>query len=453
MSRYRTSFAVLVATAVIAPAVVASVAVAQNPAVQVHGVAYDSVRRSTLSGAIISIAGDSRTTRTDSRGRFTFDSVPPGEHVFSAQHALLDSLGFTGISARATVTDGRDEIRIAGPSFSTLWQSVCDTKRVPRDKGFVYGTVRDAITQGPAPNASVELSWIDVKVDRSRHLSRTRYRAETHADSAGNYYICDVPRETMTRIRAATDSAASGLIDLGGGNLPIQRRDLTIGVVGDSAAVQVGAISGAVSDTSGRPVPSARILADGVREIRAGEDGRFLVTGVPIGTRQVEVLAIGMSPVIAVVDVSAGDTAAVAARMRKITTLDVIRVTASPATHRLVTAIEERRTQGFGYLRDSSQIGNRGTLAAVLFDVPSVQVSQGTGGAFSVTMPGTGAMRCLANVVIDGVRSQMDDLKFLRPTDIAVIEVYPRRMSLPVQFVRNDDCGAIIVWTKWGIGS
>ena len=74
----------------------------------------------------------------------------------------------------------------------------------------MYGTVRDADAQNPVPNATVELTWLDLRVDRSRHISENRYRAQTRSDGGGNYYICGVPRETGTRIRAVTDSATSG---------------------------------------------------------------------------------------------------------------------------------------------------------------------------------------------------------------------------------------------------
>jgi carboxypeptidase family protein len=421
--------------------------------VVVRGVAYDSVRGAPLPGAIISMAGDARTVRADGRGRFELDAVAPGLHTFSAQHAALDSLGFSGITARATVTDGRDEIRIAGPSFSTLWRSVCGTNRIPKDSGFVYGTVRDGVTQSPAPNATVDLTWLDLRVDRARHVSQSRYRARTQSDATGNYYICGVPRETGTRIRAATDSATSGLIDLAGGSLRVQRRDLSLGAVGDSGVKQTGVVAGLVADSGGRPVADARVLADGVAELRSGADGRFVVRGVPVGTRQVEILAIGMSPVITAVDVSPADTATVLAIMRRVTMLDIVRVTASPQVRRLVRDLDERRTNGMGYMRDSSEIANHGTLSSVLFEFPGVQVNRrSVAGDFVVTLPGTGSNRCVANVIIDGQKSDFDQLNFLRPADIAVLEVYPRRMSLPMQFMRFDDCGAIIVWTKWALG-
>lgn len=425
----------------------------QGTPVVVRGVAYDSVRGAPLAGAVITMAGDPRTVLTDAKGRFEFAGVVPGVHTFSAQHAALDSLGFSGISARSTVTDGRAEVGIAGPSFSTLWQSVCGTKRVPKDSGFMYGTVRDAITLEPVPNATVDLTWLDLTVDRSKRISQNHYRGQTRSDNGGNYYICGVPKETGTRIRAATDSATSGLIDLIGLDVRVQRRDLTIGAVGDSGAIRLGVVSGMVADSSGRPIGDARVIADGAAELRSGSDGRFLVRGLPVGTRQVEVLAIGMTPVVTAVDVSPVDTASILATMRKITTLDVVRVTASPSVRRLVRDLEERRLAGFGNMKDSTEIGNHGSLFSVMYEFPSVQVERkNVAGDFIVTMAGTGAYRCLANVVIDGMRSDFDQLNFLRPADIAVMEVYAHRMSMPVELVRNNECGVIVVWTKWYVG-
>ena len=443
----------IVAVAFVAVAFVAAAPVRAQRSVVVRGVAFDSVRGAPLPGAVISMGGDARTVRADARGRFELDGVAPGPHTFSAQHAALDSLGFSGITARTTVTDGRDEIRIAGPSFATLWRSVCGTNRIPKDSGFVYGTIRDAATQQPAPNATVDVTWLDLRVDRDRHISQNRYRAQTRADTTGNYYICGVPRETGARIRAATDSATSGLIDLSSSTLRVQRRDLTLGAVGDSGVRQTGIVTGLVADSAGRPVPDARVLADGIAELRSGPDGRFVLRGVPVGTRQVEVLAIGMMPVVTAVDVSPIDTASVLATMRRVTILDVVRVTASPQVRRLVRDLEERRTSGMGYVRDSSEIANHGSLSSVLFEFPSVRVDRkNVAGDFIVTLPGTGSARCVANVIIDGQKSDFDQLNFLRPADIAAMEVYPRRMSLPMQFMRFDDCGAIIVWTKWAFG-
>jgi hypothetical protein len=445
------------AAALAAIELVASVVAAQAPSaapVQVQGVVYDSLRGIHLAGALVSIAGSSRTAKTDSRGRFLFDSVAPGERTFAAQHAALDSVGFSGISARATVTDGSKAVIIAAPSFATLWRTVCGTSRPPKDSGFVYGTVRDAATQTTAPNATVQVTWIDLRVDKSKRIREDRWSGEADTDPRGSYGICGIPLDVGLRIRAFTDSGGSGSISLFGNSLRVQRRDLVIGpAMFDSIPPSKrGTITGIVTDTTGRPIADARVMADGVPELRSGTDGRFLVRDVPIGSRQVEILSIGMSPVMTVADVTATDTAVVIASMRKITTLDVVRVTASPTTRRLVRDLEDRRKLGAGFYRDSAEIASHGSLFSVFHEFPSIQVVRtGRGTDFVISLPGTSSRRCLANVIIDGQKSDHDALNFLRPSDVAFMEVYPRRMGLPMQFMRNDDCGAVVVWTKWAI--
>jgi hypothetical protein len=432
----------------------ASRATAQGTAVPVRGIAYDSLNRAPLDRAVITIVGTSMRTTADGDGRFRFDSVPPGTHTFAAEHAALDSLGFSGISTRATVTDGRAEVRLGSPSFPTLWRLACGNTPVPKDSGFVYGTIRDAVSGAPMPNVTVDATWLDLRVTRSLRLTELRWRARSVTTSDGNYALCGVPTDVGLRVIAATDSTATGLIELLPRDARVQRRDLLVGpVADDTIGSPRGTIVGVVTDSSGRPVPEARVVADGVPELRADSSGRFTVKGVPIGSRQVEVLAIGMSPVYTVVDVTPWDTARVYATMRRITTLDVVRVTASPNVRRLVRDFEERRKNGLGYLRDSTAIGVHGTMFSVLHSFPSVEaVRTGSGTKFIVLLPGRMGQKCLANLIIDGRRSDYDEFNFLRPSDVAAVEVYPRRMSAPMQFVRDDTCGVVVVWTKWAFG-
>src|SRR5215218_8489198 len=62
----------------------------QRGTVPVRGVVFDSLRGTPLGNAFVTITGNSRVITTDSRGRFSFDSVLPGAYVFTAQHAVLD---------------------------------------------------------------------------------------------------------------------------------------------------------------------------------------------------------------------------------------------------------------------------------------------------------------------------------------------------------------------------
>jgi len=58
----------------------------------VRGLAVDSLRGGVLRGARIEIEGTQRAAVTDSAGRFTIDSVPPGTHRLFLMHPLFDTL-------------------------------------------------------------------------------------------------------------------------------------------------------------------------------------------------------------------------------------------------------------------------------------------------------------------------------------------------------------------------
>jgi hypothetical protein len=58
---------------------------------------------------------------------------------------------------------------------------------------------------------------------------------------------------------------------------------------------------------------------------------------------------------------------------------------------------------------------------------------------------------CAAFLILDGVpRTGQDDLDFLRASDIASIEVFPRVYSVPAELMppRDIQCGVVAVWTK-----
>jgi hypothetical protein len=240
-------------------------------------VAYDSIRRQPLRDAFVSILGSragARNTTTDSHGRFQFDSVSPGDYTFAVQHAMLDSLGLSGVSRKATVATEGDEVRLGVPSFGTLWRIECAGLRVPKDSGFVFGTVRDAATMRPLAHARVEVSWVELGI-KSGRVAAKRWRTEGLADDLGNYSVCDVPTWEVMSIRATgtTDSVSSGEVELPPRGGRIERRDLLVGPT-DSVAAHIGIVSGIVTVT-GEPF-ALPVLDAGIAEVRTDAEGRFV---------------------------------------------------------------------------------------------------------------------------------------------------------------------------------
>ena len=187
--------------------------------------------------------------------------------------------------------------------------------------GFVFGTVRDAERGAPLAGATVLVRWIAFGVDSGSErgakpsVTEQAWGGEVRSDSTGGYTLCGVPSDATLRLFARKDSSSSGLLEL----LPrtgarVERRDLSLGPAIDSATTKRGVVSGLVRDADGRPVAEARVITSGAEEVRTGVDGRFVLPRVPIGTREIDVLAIGAQPVTAAADVTMRDTAFVVGR-------------------------------------------------------------------------------------------------------------------------------------------
>ena len=426
--------------------------------VAVTGVAFDSLRGAPLAGAFITLAGNGRpaaSTTSDTAGRFHFDSVVPGTYTVAMQHAVFDSIGISGARARVAIASARDTLRLSTPSFARIWRAACGTTPPPADSALVFGTVRSASTRKPLANATVSVRWVDVVADKTSGVKQQPWLAEVRSDSSGDYRACDVPAGSILSVRAATDSSAgdlaSGSIDVLPNGERIERRDLLVGVFTDDSASQLrGIIRGVVTTDAGQPVVDARVHTDGVPEVRADSSGRFLIRGVPGGTRQLDAASIGLTPASQVVDVLPHDTVDVPIVLRKVTTLAAMHVKAEAEQRFFAKAYDERRGLGIGYFADSSVLAKRGTLTSAFETVPGVTVDHKT--KFSrgaqVLLPTPKGGQCAANIWIDGVRATAAQLSDFGPTDVAALEVYLRRLDTPAEYTSTNGCGAVLLWTK-----
>ena len=424
--------------------------------VTVRGVAFDSLHNGPLTNAFIILRERSQTTTSDDKGRFVFEAVPPGTYNLSMQHAIFDTLGLSGASARVTVTDGKTPVVLAVPAFASFWNLACRGIPVPAaDTGFVYGTVRDAGAQQPVAEATVQLSWIDLVnlgTKTASNVTQRRWTNESNADRQGGYTVCGVPINIPLQLRANYLRNATGELALAASPDRVRRRDLIVpGRTAADSALR-GVVSGGVVDADGRPVGDVRVILENVREVRTDAGGRFLLRDVPTGSHQLEFASVGMTPVTLDVDILAADTTAVSATLRTVTNLQALNILGAGTRGRAVRRFEERRQQGFGAFMDSTTIGSRATLAAVFagFAGVTVQAASANGRRFNIYLPSTGSGPCLAMLQLDGIQ-QIDHeiLGLMHPDDIAAVEVYPQRLTIPTELMRTDArCGLVAVWTK-----
>lgn len=410
-----------------------------SPSVQ--GIVFDSLRGVPLSGAFVTIPSVGRSTTSDARGRFTFDSLGPGTYTFAIQHDVLDSVGIGSIATRTSVRGVGEEVTIAVPSFAALWRRWCQSV-APKDTGLVHGTVRD-LSGKTVARATVEVSWTDFNVD-GKALQQRGKRAHVVTDAEGNFALCGVPAFTSVQLRASLDSAGSGSLDLTLSDFLVTRRDVRVTL----SSQGVGIVAGLVTQ-SGRPFAGARVIVDDRPEQRTGADGKFIVRDVPVGTRQVEILAVGMTPGAIAVDVPVRDTALVTFDMQKVVALPGVKVAATAARKRIFADIDDRRREGLGHVVDSTEIGKYSSLTAAFGAIPFARVQAKGAHIDKVLVDGPGG-GCEAAYLIDGMLMESGDLGELTPQNVVAIEFY--RGMIPHEIMaklhRRSGCGVVAFWTR-----
>jgi len=121
---------------------------------------------------------------------------------------------------------------------------------------------------------------------------------------------------------------------------------------------------------------------------------------------------------------------------------------------------ERRRSEGVGYFFTRKDIESRSmaTAATLLSPVPGIILDRSTqsklGGreGYRILFRGRGLAQCYASIFVDGVFVPSDAMTLddrLDLESVAGVEVYSRRIDVPIQYRRND-CGAVLFWTRSG---
>lgn len=447
------------------------------------GYVRDSLAGTPLSGAVIQLIPSAtpwaagRTATSDAIGRYRIDSVPPGQYIFGFQHPRLDTLGLDGVTRSLDVPPALRIMRadLSVPSGRSFVNSLCGP--AADSAGAVIGRVF-AATEGEAiAEGSVTVRWAQMRFDAGS-VGRTMMQKVATFGSDGRYVACGVPTgaPVLVTARAGAGTAVRGTsseIELSfAPNVPLLHRNLLVALrptdstaltgagtagatVGSSSRVTArtgsARLTGRVTAADGAPVTGARVRVLDTELVAITDTaGRFRIIGLPAGTRAVEVVAIGYTPVPTSADLrpdrEAVITVSVGTRIATLAAVDV--VSAIPDR----SGFLKRRARGNGYFMDGNLLEARGAqnVSQALVMAPSLR-----GNGFDTTNPTrpivSGRSNCKPSTYLDGMLMRdglagVDDLLTVRR--VGGIEVYANPTEAPPQFHGNGTCAVILVWTR-----
>jgi hypothetical protein len=435
---------------------------APDTTVTITGVVFDSLISSApMQGAEVWVEGTNRTARTDARGRFEITGLPPGRHVLTFYHVLLDSTRLSAPPVAVMTTAGMPAtVVLTTPSPAAVHRALC-----PQDPRRAVGVVMGLVRGQPAGQALVDVEvkaeWTAFVFGGGVSKQEVRYAA-ARSDSSGRVVLCGVPTDVAILIRGQVPGGPSGMLALDLAGRPFARADLQLVSGGVT-----GTVMGVVRNVNGSLIPRATIVASGTDSKTEADDyGRFTMGYVPAGSRIVEARAIGYRPSRVQTTVVPGDVARLEIVMGdSIQVLDPLDVSAGYVPYLAKVGFEKRRETSMGHFLDDADIERTGAtrFEEIFRLVPGVTLRPQGMGFIIELQRGQGqvlnpvlANYCPPSYYIDGVYFMLPPNETLNlplvPEEILGIEVFSNLFSAPPQFQRRDSgCGIILIWTKRGV--
>lgn len=429
-------------------------------ATRLTGLVHDSLTGFPLSGAVVQVvtrdaAAGVQTTLTDRSGRFLFDSLAPGHYQVGFHHPRLDTLGIEAPVRPVVLTADVPDLLLSVPSAVHIRAAVCGPGTDGREATLLMGIVYDGRTGAEVPNATVTVDWTEWDVG-ARTTSPRQERRTVTSGANGWYGVCDVPREGVVRVAAHTAQDSTDRVELRLFGDALNHRPLYVG-----AAVTTRLTGRVRRDGTGRPLVDATVAVPNGPSVRTDARGEFVLDSVQVGTRTLDVRAMGFYPERLAVNAIA-DAPRVEAALRSFgSVLDTVKVLANYERYSLRRELEQRRRMGIGRVITERDIARRQPirLSDALWAMPGVYVTRGLGVDQHVTMRGIFSPRCRPSLFLNGFALFIGDMgsapfgfsdldTMVNPADVLAIEVYAAGHVPPPFAVGMTGCGAIGVWTR-----
>ena len=439
---------------------------AQSALGRLEGVVTDSAHARWPEGAsVLAVRADapaySAGATVNARGRYRIDSLPAGRYMVEFASPFLDSLEVALPPREVTVEAGRaTRADFAIPSGSTLRAGACPGVALAPGTGALLGRVLDADTEAPLAGARVAVVWQETAIDRTSLRAETAERSgAVTTDTLGRYRVCGVPTDDWVVLQVQHGGrAGSDLRIMVPDSAGVAVRQLSLSATASRAMAAAAdttpltgtaAVMGVVRGVGGLPLGDAQVRVLGARGTAVSDArGRFSLGDLPSGTQVLEVRRIGYLLAQQSVELRGGRSVAQDVQLRRIVTLDSVRVLAQRSRYREFEF--NRRANRFGKFFTIDSIEKRQPLfASDLFrTVPGFRVTgfglnAVVGGSRGVSSLG-GSATCSANVVIDGMEHQ--EINLINPLDIGAMEIYRPGEPAPAQY--NTRCGVIVIWSR-----
>jgi len=418
------------------------------------------------------------TAHPDVRGRYRFDSLPPGRYQARVVNGAVDSLRVEAPATDVQIQAGRVVLADFNlPSGIALREAVCGGSRLDDRRAAVAGRAIDADADGrPLADAEVVAVWMDFPVDRTTRRSvPTRRVTSVKTGQAGEYRICGVPTETLFTLQLRGAGRASAVVRLmiaeGEGAIA---RDLSLSArTGASLAALdsmaqraarkgrdaprdelhltgTAELAGTVRGLSGEPFKGVQVRVRDARSAAVTDSaGRFVLSGLPAGTQILVVRHPGYTLAETPVELRPDRRVEQVVLLVRPLTLEAIQ--ASAAAMDLEAFDASRRTNLSGQFLTQEQIVKRkhATETVDLFDdlLGFTPFGRGPTARVISNLALANQHECTsASVIIQGRDGRR--INDVTPGQIAGIEAYADGEFVPGRFAGQADCGVVVIWLR-----